>query len=86
MMGCVSGIQNGRAEGRTECDGVDVLVEDERERNREIEDREALRADIVRKDLKRVRDDEGREGNAVMIDTVVSLGGKIQTRRQSTHS
>ena len=42
-------------------DGVDILVEDEGDGNREVEDVEALRAQRVRQDLDRIRDDEGAE-------------------------
>ena len=42
--------------------GVDVLVEDERERDGEVEDVEALGTEAVGQDLDGVRDDEGREG------------------------
>ena len=44
-----------------ESNRVDVLVEDNRERDGEVEDVEALRAQAVRQDLDRVGDDEGRE-------------------------
>ena len=48
-----------------EGDRVDVLVEDEGERDREVEDVEALRAQRVRQDLNRIRDDEGTERDSV---------------------
>ncbi len=39
--------------------GFDVLIEDERERDGEVEHREALGADLVRENLDGVRHDEG---------------------------
>ena len=43
---------------RTECDGVDVLVEDEGAGDHEVEDREALGAQVEGQDLDGVGDDE----------------------------
>ena len=50
-----------------ERDGVDVLVEDERDGDREVEHVEALRTERVRQDLERVRNDERREREAARI-------------------
>ena len=44
-----------------ESDGVDVLVEDERDGNDEVEDVETLRTKTVRENLDSVHDDEGCE-------------------------
>ena len=44
---------------------VDVLVENEGDRDGQVEDVEALRTERVREDLKRVRDNERREGKAI---------------------
>lgn len=46
-----------------ECDGVDVLVEDERQRDSEVEDRETLGADRVGQDFNGVGHDERSESN-----------------------
>ena len=43
-------------------DRVDVLVEDEGQRDDEVEDVEALGTECERQDFDRVRDDERREG------------------------
>ena len=48
-----------------EGDRVDVLVENEGDRDGQVEDVEALRTERVREDLKRVRDNERREGKAI---------------------
>lgn len=47
-----------------ERNGVDILVENQREGNDEVEDVEALRAQRVRQDLDRVGDDQRRERDA----------------------
>ena len=69
------GIQRGGERGSTyivpplngiEGDGVDVLVEDERERDGEVENCEALGAKCERKDFNGVRHDQRGEGNTVM--------------------
>ena len=44
------------------CDGVDILVEDEGDGNREVEDVEALGTERVGKNLDGVGDDEWGEG------------------------
>lgn len=48
-----------------ECDGVDVLVEDEGKGNDEVEDVETLGTDGERQDFDGVGNDEGRESNIV---------------------
>lgn len=45
-----------------ECDRVDILVEDKRQRDSEVEHVEALGPDVVRQNLDGVRYDERREG------------------------
>ena len=55
-----------------ECDRVDVLVEYERERDREVEHVEALRAQRVRQDFNRIRDDEGAERDSTPFASVCS--------------
>lgn len=50
-----------------ERDGVDVLVENKRKGDREVEYRETLRTNRKRQNFDRVRDDERREGDAKMI-------------------
>jgi len=47
-----------------EGNGVDVLVEDERKRNGEVEDDEALSTELVRENLDGVRDDQRCVGDA----------------------
>ena len=44
-----------------QCNRVDVLVEDERDGNDEVEDVETLRTKTVRENLDSVHDDEGCE-------------------------
>jgi hypothetical protein len=41
-------------EERTKGDGVDVLIEDKGERDREIENIESLGTNVIRQDFKRV--------------------------------
>ncbi len=43
---------------RSECDGIDVLVEDQGQRQREVEHREALGTQRKRQDLDRVPDQQ----------------------------
>ena len=68
-----------------ERDGVDVLVKDERDGDREVEHVEALGTERVRQDLERVRDDEGREREAVKRIRQ-SLRGTPKAQARATHS
>lgn len=46
---------------RTQCDRVDVLVENDRKRDSKVEHVETLGTQLVRQNFDRVRNDEGRE-------------------------
>lgn len=48
-----------------ERDGVDVLIEDEGQRDGEVEDGKALGAERVGQNFDSVADNEGREGDVV---------------------
>ena len=65
---------------------VDVLVEDERERKREVEHREALGAQCERQDLDSVRHDERRERKAAHTQSVSPHPTGHHTEETSTHS
>jgi hypothetical protein len=46
---------------RTECNRVDILIEDQRKQEGEIEDHEAFSTQVVGKNLNSVRNDMRRE-------------------------
>ena len=56
-----------------EGDRVDVLVEDERDRNDEVEDVETLSTKAVWQDLDSVHDDERRECKAVKARSTTEI-------------
>jgi len=50
------------AEAHTKSDGVDILIEDQGQRNSEVKNVEALGTNVVGKDLESIRDDKWCEG------------------------
>lgn len=65
-----------------QSDGISVLIEDERERDGEVEHGETLGTELERQDLDGVRDDKGRVRN--IVSTIVEedecddcVGGRV---------